>query len=74
MFWPITLGPFPDDKTREICGKVKNVIVPEVNLGMIIGEVQRVAPKDNLNIVGINRADGETIVPQQILDKIKELA
>jgi len=74
MFRPITLWPFPDEKTREICGKVKNVIVPEVNLGMIIGEVQRVAPKDNLNIVGINRADGETIVPQQILDKIKELA
>ena len=42
-------------------------------LGMVIGEVQRVSPKDNINIVGINRADGETILPQQILDKIKEL-
>ncbi|RMF97271.1 MAG: 2-oxoacid:acceptor oxidoreductase subunit alpha [Candidatus Schekmanbacteria bacterium] len=74
LFRPITLWPFPDDKTREMVSKVKKVIVPEVNLGMIIGEVKRVSPKEDINIVGVNRADGETIVPQQILDKIKELS
>ncbi|MBI5375957.1 MAG: 2-oxoacid:acceptor oxidoreductase subunit alpha [Candidatus Schekmanbacteria bacterium] len=73
MFRPITLWPFPDAKVRELSKRVKKIIVPEVNLGMIIGEVQRVAAKD-IPIVGINRADGETITPNQILTRIKELA
>lgn len=73
MFRPITLWPFPDAKVRELSKRVKKIIVPEVNLGMIIGEVQRVAVKD-IPIVGINRADGETITPNQILTRIKELA
>lgn len=73
MFRPITLWPFPDAKVRELSKRVKKIIVPEVNLGMIIGEVQRVSAKD-IPIVGINRADGETITPNQILTRIKELA
>lgn len=70
----ITLWPFPDDVVMELKGRVKAVIVPEMNLGQLIVEVERcLANVDGLDISGVNRVDGEPITPTHILDKLEEV-
>jgi len=67
---PLTIWPFPDDAISELAGKVKVIIVPEMNLGQVIHEVTRIA-NGKCEVVGINRVDGEPIHPQQIIDLIE---
>jgi len=69
----ITLWPFPDHKIHALAQRVKAFIVPEVNLGQMILEVERAAHKD-MPIVGVNRVGGVPIAPYEILDKIKEIS
>ena len=51
----------------------KAVIVPELNLGQYIGEIER-RNERNIPVVGVNRSDGHPILPAQILAKIEEEA
>ncbi len=67
MFRPISIWPFPEAKLRELA-KGRTVIVPEMNLGQLALEVERVTKQD---IVKVNRVDGELITPQEILNAIK---
>ncbi len=39
----ITAWPFPEKKIRELAGKVKAFVVPELNLGQMVREVERAA-------------------------------
>ena len=41
----ITLWPFPDERVREVAKQVKAIFVPEMNLGKMVREVERVAGK-----------------------------
>jgi 2-oxoglutarate ferredoxin oxidoreductase subunit alpha len=72
LFRPITLWPFPEKRTAELAKQAKAIIVPEMNLGQMIFEVDRVA-KGNCAIAGVNRVDGEPINPGQIMAKVKEV-
>lgn len=67
-----TIWPFPDDKLRDYCGKVRKIIVPELNMGQIIHEVSRVMPPDT-EIHSLQRYDGELITPMQLLEKLEEV-
>ncbi|AEA34488.1 2-oxoacid:acceptor oxidoreductase subunit alpha [Hippea maritima] len=70
MFRPLTVWPSPEQQIKDIAGKVKNIIVPEMNLGQYILEVQRIVG-DAANVYGISQATGTLIRPSQILEKIK---
>ncbi len=72
LFRPITLWPFPEKRTAELAKQAKAIVVPEMNLGQMIFEVDRVA-KGNCAIAGVNRVDGEPINPGQIMAKVKEV-
>jgi 2-oxoglutarate ferredoxin oxidoreductase subunit alpha len=72
LFRPITLWPFPEKRVAELAKQAKAIVVPELNLGQMILEVERVA-KGTCDIVGINRVDGEPINPGQIIDQVKEV-
>jgi len=72
LFRPITLWPFPEKRTAELAVQAKAIIVPEMNLGQMIFEVDRVA-KGNCTIAGVNRVDGDPLNPGQIMDKVKEV-
>src|SRR5512140_3322119 len=39
----ITAWPFPEKRIREIAGKVKELVVPELNMGQMVREVERAA-------------------------------
>jgi 2-oxoglutarate ferredoxin oxidoreductase subunit alpha len=72
LFRPITLWPFPERRIIELADQAKAIIVPEMNLGQMILEVERVI-KGACALHGIGRVDGEPINPAQIIEKIKEV-
>ncbi len=72
LFRPITLWPFPEKRVAELAQQAKGIVVPELNLGQMILEVDRVA-KGACKLAGVNRVDGEPINPGQIIDQVKEV-
>ncbi len=70
---PLTLWPFPERKMKELAGQVRHVLVPEMNAGQLILEIERLCP-DSVTVSGINRFDGLPIDPGEVLDKIKEIS
>ena len=70
---PVTLWPYPDKPTIEMAEKVDYIVVPEMNLGQMIDEVQRCI-EGRAKVVGVNRVDGDPITPENILVKIREVA
>ena len=72
LFRPITLWPFPEKQTAALAKQAKAIVVPEMNLGQMIYEVDRVS-KGNCAIAGVHRVDGEPINPGQIIEKVKEV-
>ena len=73
LFRPITIWPFPAGETASLCAQAGAIIVPELNLGQLIGEVERVA-RGNTKVIGVNRVTGDLITPDEILDIIKSEA
>lgn len=63
-----TIWPFPSTVVSEVCAGAKAVIVPEMNMGQLINEVRLAA---GCEAVGVNRADGMAISPQEIIEKVK---
>jgi 2-oxoglutarate ferredoxin oxidoreductase subunit alpha len=66
LFRAITLWPFPTEALAALSEKVDSMIVAEMNLGQMVGEVQRTIGKAK-SIQTCLRADGETIAPEEIL-------
>jgi len=62
-----TVWPMPVNKIKELGEKVNKVVVPEMNLGQLRREVERFV---KCQVVGVNRADGEVIEPEEIINKI----
>ncbi|MCC6587344.1 MAG: 2-oxoacid:acceptor oxidoreductase subunit alpha [Bryobacterales bacterium] len=67
----ITVWPFPETKVRELARKVRAIIVPELNLGQIALEVERLAG-GNAKVIGVTHAGGGVHKPEQILKAIEE--
>ena len=72
MFRPITIWPFPDEQVSKLSKKIKKILVPEMNMGQIIFEVQRNACGSS--VYGLNVVNGEPITPDQIYEKVKEIS
>ena len=72
LFRPITLWPFPADALRAAAASARAVLVPEMNAGQLVLEVERVLR--GARVVGLNRYDGEAIAPAQIATRIEQLA
>ncbi|MEK7280529.1 MAG: 2-oxoacid:acceptor oxidoreductase subunit alpha [Nitrospirota bacterium] len=68
----ITLWPFMEDIVLERAERVRTVLVPEMNMGQVIREVQRLV-HDHKKVRGINRIDGTIITPNEILTRIMEV-
>jgi len=70
---PVTLWPFPEGPVADLAKQVRHLIVVEMNLGQIALEVERVT-RGLCPVHRVNRVTGEPIPPEQILEKIVELA
>lgn len=69
-----TIWPFPSEEVGEVCARVKKVIVPEMNMGQLVLEVERAA-MGRCKVVRHNRVDGDPLTPEEILETLaKEVA
>jgi 2-oxoglutarate ferredoxin oxidoreductase subunit alpha len=64
-----TAWPFPEERVREIARSVQGIVVPELNLGQMVREVERCAP-DACGVLAVPRAGGEVHPPEEILEAI----
>jgi len=69
----ITVWPFPEDRIRELARQVRAFVVPEINMGQIIREVERCAG-GRAQVFGVNRAGGDILEPEQVLAVIRRAA
>lgn len=67
----LTIWPFPFEEVNRLAQQVDLIIVPEMNLGQMVLEVER-ASRGNCEVVSYSRVDGELINPIEILGKIQE--
>ena len=69
----ITAWPFPEKKIAEIAGKVKALVVPEINLGQMVREVERAAA-GKCAVRHVPHAGGSVHNPEDILKAILEVS
>ena len=72
-FRPITIWPFPDQEIEAFSKRVKCIIVPELNAGQMVREVER-AVKANCEVISKTLINGELYKPAEIMSFIKEVA
>jgi 2-oxoglutarate ferredoxin oxidoreductase subunit alpha len=66
-----TVWPFPEKAVKRLAENAERIIVPEMNLGQVVREVQRVACKSK--VVPLNKiGGGQLITPEEIYAKILE--
>jgi 2-oxoglutarate ferredoxin oxidoreductase subunit alpha len=69
LFTAQTIWPFPEKAVEELADSVERIIVPEMNLGQLALEVERVAGRKK--VVRVNRANGEMVTPDMILKAVE---
>ena len=69
----LTVWPFPEEQIRDLARRVRAFVVPEINAGQIVREVERCAA-GRAAVFGINRPGGEILEPDQVLDGIRKAA
>jgi len=65
-----TVWPFPEDRLREVSQRVRAIVVPELNLGQIALEVERIAGSA-ARVIPVTHAGGGVHSPEQILAAIE---
>jgi 2-oxoglutarate ferredoxin oxidoreductase subunit alpha len=66
----ITIWPFCEKRIRELAGKVKTFVVPELNYGQMVLEVERCAGGKS-KVISVNHCGGAVHDPEVILDAIR---
>ena len=69
----IQAWPFPAARVRELAGRIKAFVVPELNLGQMVWEVERAAA-GQAKVIAVPHAGGGVHNPQDILNRIVEAA
>lgn len=69
----ITVWPFPEERIRALAKKIRAFVVPEINDGQILREVERCAA-GQAHVIGVNRLGGDILEPQQVLSALRTAA
>jgi 2-oxoglutarate ferredoxin oxidoreductase subunit alpha len=69
----VTVWPFPDDQIRDMAGRVKTIVVPEINMGQIVREVARCAA-GQAEVLSVPHPGGGIHDPQKVLNTIRKAA
>ncbi len=72
LFRPITLWPFPVKRLEALSKQVNTILVAEMNLGQMVLEVERIA-KSDAKVYHFGRANGEVLIPEEIVSKVREV-
>jgi len=68
----LTLWPFPDNFVKELSERVKTILVPEMNMGKIVREVQR-AVEGKAKVISLSKPGVEMHTPDEIKSQIRKL-
>ena len=69
LFIALTLWPFPETAVERLADSVDRIIVPEMNLGQLALEVERICGRRK--VVRVNCANGEMVTPEMILEAVE---
>ena len=69
----MTIWPFADKVIKNLASKVKGIIVPELNYGQLVLEVERAAGSQ-ANVVSLPKYNTEAFDPQEICEAIEDLS
>lgn len=67
-----TLWPFPEGHVRRVAERARAIVVPEMNMGQLVLEVER-ASAGRARVLGLSRVDSEPITPDEILATLQEV-
>ena len=68
-----TIWPFPDHIIRDVARNVEAILVPEINLGQVFCEVERVV-QGLTSVIPINKVGGgEIITPEEMWTKVRSV-
>ena len=73
QFRPVTVWPFPEAALSEICERVSDIIVAELNYGQMTLEVERIAA-GRCRVHHIGKVNGTILKPREIVRAIQEVA
>ncbi len=69
----ITVWPFPEERIRELSKQVRAFVVPEINMGQMVREVERCAA-GRAGVYSVNRPGGDILEAEQVLKAIRKAA
>ncbi len=72
LFRLVTLWPFPEAALSALASRLRHLVVPEMNLGQLALEVERVA-QGRCPVHRVSKVTGEPIPPEQILETLAAL-
>jgi 2-oxoglutarate ferredoxin oxidoreductase subunit alpha len=64
-----TAWPFPEERIRRLSREVRGFVVPEINLGQMVREVERCA-LDACGVLAVSHPGGDIHEPEAILEAI----
>jgi len=67
----ITVWPFPEEFISNLAEKVQAFIVPEINMGQMVREVQRCAA-GKAKVIGVHKPGGDILDPRDVLEAIRQ--
>jgi 2-oxoglutarate ferredoxin oxidoreductase subunit alpha len=67
-----TIWPFPVDRVAALARRVRAILVPEMNLGQLVGEVERAA-RGACRVVPLSKVGGELFTPDEIASALGRL-
>ncbi len=69
----ITVWPFPEARIRQLAKGLRAFVVPEINMGQMILEVERCAA-GQAQVLGVNIPGGDVLEPHKVLNAIRRAA
>jgi len=72
VFQPLTVWPFPEQRLREAAKGAATVVVPEMNMGQVVLEVERIL--HDRRVVGLHKSNGQPIFIREIVKRVREEA
>jgi 2-oxoglutarate ferredoxin oxidoreductase subunit alpha len=69
----VTVWPFPDERIRDLASRVEAIVVPEINMGQIVREVERCAAGQT-EVSLVPHPGGGIHDPQKVLNAIRQAA
>lgn len=69
----VTIWPSPEETLNKLAKQVNAILVPELNMGQYVLEVERCA-RGEAPVYRLNRANGKVIYPHEIVSKLEDIA